>query len=212
MADVIWNDVIILSVVPTDYDIHTATITVTAVVGKNILQFEGAGVSDSVGLGITNVALVRQGDSINTNILVNGDFSQPSQGKSFNNYDDILGWNGSQIEVGFGKIYNAWPNGIQVCELDSDSNFEITQILTFDSNFQVISSPPAPCLPSKLFSTPQFILRFDWAPNTVGTDDLLTSQANILFNNVVIGSIVPDNTTNGVNIDAAFAFYYDPCR
>jgi len=144
LATVIWNNDVIFSVVPTDYGIHTAIITVTAVVGENILQFEGAGVSDTVGLGITNVALVRQGDSTNTNIVVNGDFSQPQVGL-ISDYQVIPGWTTEfKIEIGWGPVYNNWSENAQVCELDSEGNDEITQILTFDSNFQVISSPPAP--------------------------------------------------------------------
>jgi len=198
--------------VPTDYDIHTATIDVTAIIGANILQFEGTGASDYVGLGITNVALVRQGDSTNTNILINGDFSQPNQpnqGRRYHYYDNIPGWIGLHIEIGFGDIYNAWPNGIQICELDSEGNYEITQTLTFDSNFQMISSPSnSACL---LFFTFDLILQFDWAPNTVGTQDLLTSQADILWNDVILDSIVPNSTTNGVN-HKSYTFLYDPCR
>ena len=60
-ANVLWNDVIVYSIVPTDYDVHTYTINLTAIVGQNSLQFEGAGVSDSYGLGIDNVRLVRVG-------------------------------------------------------------------------------------------------------------------------------------------------------
>jgi len=83
LANALWNNDIVVSVVPTDYGIYTATVVVTAVVGENILQFEGAGASDSVGLGVTNVALIQQGDSTNTNILINGNFSQPNEGHSF---------------------------------------------------------------------------------------------------------------------------------
>jgi hypothetical protein len=95
LANVIWNNDIILSIVPTDYDLHTATVDVTVIVGANILQFEGAGASDGLGFDFTNVALVRQGDSTNTNILVNGDFSSPNVGNSWEIFfNTIPGWTG----------------------------------------------------------------------------------------------------------------------
>jgi len=50
---------------------------VTAIVGENQLQFAGAGTSDTYGFGFTNVKLIRQGDSTNTNIVINGDFANP---------------------------------------------------------------------------------------------------------------------------------------
>jgi len=184
--------------VPTDYDIHNVTVEVTAVVGGNVIQFEGAGASDSVGLGITNVALIQQGDTTNTNVLVNGDFSQPNLGGGWATYNSIPGWTALNLEMGAGPIYNsAWSNSTQIIELDSVVNFEITQDLTFDSNFAVIAnstSPPA-CPTSALFPPANYTLQFDWAPNTVGTANLLTSQANILWNNVVLDSLVPTNIT-----------------
>jgi hypothetical protein len=80
LANVLWNDDIVLSVTPSDYNVHTATVVVTAVVGQNFLQFEGAGASDNYGLGITDMTLIKVGDSTNTNVLVNGDFMQPYLG------------------------------------------------------------------------------------------------------------------------------------
>jgi hypothetical protein len=37
-GEILWNNVEIVSIVPTDYNIHTVTINVTAVVGQNFLQ------------------------------------------------------------------------------------------------------------------------------------------------------------------------------
>jgi len=78
LADVLWNDVIILSIVPTDYFLHIVSTNVIAVVGANTLQFEGAGISDSYGLEFTNVKLRRIDDVNHTNLIINGNFSQPA--------------------------------------------------------------------------------------------------------------------------------------
>lgn len=41
------------------------------------------------------------------------------------------GWTGNGVEIGFGPIYNsAWIS--QVCELDSDKNYEVTQTVNLD--------------------------------------------------------------------------------
>jgi len=47
-------------------------VNVTVSEGQNSLQIEGAGTSDSYGLAIDNVKLVRVGAA--QNIVVNGDF------------------------------------------------------------------------------------------------------------------------------------------
>lgn len=55
--------------------------------------------------------------------------------KGWNNYKDIPGWvsNGPPIEIGFGTIYNSnWKS--QVCELDSNQNYEITNLITLNLN------------------------------------------------------------------------------
>jgi hypothetical protein len=92
LGDVIWNNVIVFSVVPTDYNMHSVSVDVTAVVGENSLQFEGAGRIDSFGLTITNVALIELGDLTNSNVLINGDFSLPNLGGGWTNYNSIPGW------------------------------------------------------------------------------------------------------------------------
>jgi len=43
---------------------------------ENVLQFDGAGISDSYGITVSNVKLYTATDS--TNLITNGDFSQPS--------------------------------------------------------------------------------------------------------------------------------------
>jgi len=57
---------------PTDYNITTVTVDVEGVVGKNILSFAGSGKTDSFGLTIDNVKLVRNINS--KSLLTNGNF------------------------------------------------------------------------------------------------------------------------------------------
>lgn len=71
-ANIIWNNVIIASIVPSNYQINIFKVNVTAVGGQNSLQIEGAGISDSLGLTIDNVQLIRVGSS--QNIVINGGF------------------------------------------------------------------------------------------------------------------------------------------
>lgn len=92
---VVWNDVIILSVNPSDYAIHTENLVVYVQQGQNKLQFEGAGQSNSYGLTIDNVILKRDGTLVN--IVVNGGFEQPNQYGSWGIYNDIPGWKGYNI-------------------------------------------------------------------------------------------------------------------
>lgn len=70
LGEVVWNNVIIYSIIPTDYSVQTRTLTVTALVGRNTLQFSGAGTSDSYGLLIDDARLIRG----SSNIVINGDF------------------------------------------------------------------------------------------------------------------------------------------
>ena len=69
---VYWNNDLIATLAPNDYNVHTFTADVTVVVGTNTLSIQGAGTSDSYGLGIDNVQLVRVGT--NNNIVINGGF------------------------------------------------------------------------------------------------------------------------------------------
>lgn len=96
------------------------TLAVTVQVGSNSLQIEGAGISDSYGLTVDNVALVRAGTSVS--IVVNGGFESPNQHGSWSILTDISGWKGINIEIGQGTIYNNGWNS-QVCELDGNANF-----------------------------------------------------------------------------------------
>ncbi len=69
---VYWNGALVANITPTDYAIRTFTVTVTSVSGTNNLTFAGAGVSDTAGLGIDNVSLVKAGSKIN--MVLNGGF------------------------------------------------------------------------------------------------------------------------------------------
>ena len=77
-----------------------------------------------MGLDFTNVALIQQGDLTNTNVLVNGDFSQPNLNGGWSLYNSIPGWTGLNIEIGNGQDYGTvWSNTTQLVELDAYSNF-----------------------------------------------------------------------------------------
>ena len=67
-----WNNVLIASLVPNDYNIHKLNQKVEAIVGTNTLRIEGAGYSDCFGLGIDNVQLIRVGSK--KDIVINGGF------------------------------------------------------------------------------------------------------------------------------------------
>jgi hypothetical protein len=70
-------------------------VQVTAKHGKNVLEIRGEGTSDSFGLTIDNVRLVRKGTS--QDIVVNGDFEEPCVGGGWKFFDNIPGWKGHQI-------------------------------------------------------------------------------------------------------------------
>jgi hypothetical protein len=148
-------------------------------------------------LGIDKIQLVRQGTT--TNIVVNGDFSAPNEYGSWSIQNDINGWTGIGIEVGQGTIYNSgWSS--QICELDGNSNYQISQSFNFDVNFNLmISTGASACNNPYPGQTLTYILEFDWAPRTVGFSNLNSSMANIIWNNVVIGSLVSTTTNSAIN-------------
>lgn len=158
-GNVLWNDVIIYSINPVDYDIHTLTLYVYVNAGENKLQFEGIGHNNFQGLGIDNVILVRDGTI--SNIVVNGDFEVPDAGNSWIISNNILGWEGQAIEVIKGSLKNAGWNS-QICELSSNRNFQITQKWSFDSDYKLVSQI-ACNVNSFNGQTLQFKLEFDWA-------------------------------------------------
>jgi hypothetical protein len=98
----------------------------------NKLQFDGTGISDGYGITISNVKLYSGSDS--TNVLVNGDFSQPALPVGTWKYisGGIPGWTASTAEVGTRTIYNsAWSAG-QAIELDTTGNTRYTQTFTVE--------------------------------------------------------------------------------
>jgi hypothetical protein len=120
LGEVVWNNAILFSIVPTDYAFHSLSANVTVQVGQNFLQLLGAGVSDSYGLLVDSVQLVREGTT--TNIVQNGDFSAPNVHGSWGIFNDISGWKGNGIEVGYGPTaYGLGSN--QEVELDGNANY-----------------------------------------------------------------------------------------
>lgn len=201
-GEVVWNNVIVYSVPVksstgadlSDYLWHSVSLSVTIVPGRNSLQFVGAGISDSYGLLIDNVRLIRQGTT--TNIVVNGDFSSPNVHGSWGLFTDISGWQGIGIEIGSYNAYGTDSGHHQVCELDGTSNYEITQYFYFNNQFvQVSGGPVAACNNPFPGSTLTYKLEFDWAVRTNGPTQYDTSKGNVLWNNQVIGSLAYTGTT-----------------
>jgi hypothetical protein len=154
--------------------------------------------SDSVGLGIDSVKLVAKGGF--RNIVINGDFALPYQWGGWSIKDDIIGWDGLGIEIGQGSIYNnAWRNN-QIVELDGNANYAISQTFTFDSNFNQVANVDTCNHYSGQILT--YTLEFSWALRTVGFSNLNSSMANVLFNDVVVGSL-DRGCSNGVFINRA---------
>jgi hypothetical protein len=152
-----------------------------------------------LGLLIDNVSLVRQGTS--ANIVINGDFSSPNVHLSWSIFNDISGWQGTGIEVGYGP--NAYGSGVdQVCELDGNTNYEITQYFTFNNQYvQIATSNIAACNNPFPGTTLTYKLEFDWAVRaTYGSAPFDTSMGNVLWNNVVLDSLYYSKTNfAGVN-------------
>ena len=128
---VFWNGALAHHIVPVDHDVHDQTVNIDIVSGENVLKFEGAGKMDTYGLTIDNVKFVEVGTD--SNIVVNGGFEKPDLGKGWKVFDEIPGWKGKGIEVGFGKIYNQGWNS-QVVELDGHDHGYLTQKWNFDDS------------------------------------------------------------------------------
>ena len=110
-----WSGKEVATITPNDHKVHWKTIQIEAVAGENTLRFEGAGKNDGLGLTIDNVKVVKVGTS--KNIAVNGGFQRPNVKRSWKIVDQIPGWKGKGIEIGFGQIYNkGWRS--QVIELE----------------------------------------------------------------------------------------------
>ena len=132
-ANVLWNNVVVGSLVPRDYKIFRFSANVRLIAGANILAFDGAGVSDGSGLIIDNVRLISVYNS--TNLISNGDFTNvgpviPGQ-MIFDN--GIPSWFAQRAEVANCRQFfnNLWPVSSGNCiELDSNSNQRYIQTIT----------------------------------------------------------------------------------
>ena len=142
---VFWNGKEVTSIVPSDYLVHSEKVSLEAMVGENALKFETAGKSDGYGLTIDNVKLVKDGSS--EDVVINGGFEQPDLGKKWRIQNEIPGWKGKDIEVGWGKIYSKEWNS-QIVELDGHRNQPAFMVQTWncDKNFNVIQAEIAPPL------------------------------------------------------------------
>jgi hypothetical protein len=189
LGTVVFNNAIVFTIIPSaDYSWNTTSVQVTVQPGSNSLQFVGAGISDSYGLLIDNIKLVRQGTT--ANIVVNGDFSSPNEYGSWNIHNNIIGWLGIGIEIGYGPyVYGSGSS--QVCELDGNGNYEITQYFTFNNQFQQISNGNvASCKNPFPGSSLTYKLEFDWAVrSTYGSAPFDTSMGNVIWNNNVLDSL-----------------------
>ena len=101
---ILWNGGLLEEIKPCDYNKNTYTAVVKGKVGENKLTIGGTGDSDSYGLVIDDVELKKVGTNIN--IVVNGNFEQPDVGHSWKIFNNIKGWEGEGIEVGWGQLYN----------------------------------------------------------------------------------------------------------
>lgn len=106
---VLWNGNQLNEAFSKNYEVLSATYTVYAIVGENILNFVGTGTSTNQGAGITNVELIRKGKCGLEDVLVNGNFADATNtGKSYKIFKNgIRGWKADEIEVGYGPIYNS---------------------------------------------------------------------------------------------------------
>jgi len=129
-GNVLWNNIVIGSLVATTTGINHATFQVVLSSGDNLLQFDGAGASDGFGVSIDNVKLTSIYN--NTNLIVNGNFQQPSLAANQFTYSNggIPGWTAAKAEVGDCRLYNNLWASTQCLELDSDNNQRYTQVIT----------------------------------------------------------------------------------
>ena len=189
LGSVSFNNIIVQSIVPNNYNWNTVNLAITVQPGRNALQFSGAGISDSFGLLIDNVRFVRQGTS--QNIVVNGDFSSPYVFQSWNIFNDINGWFGTGIKIGFGPNAFGAPGLSQMVELDGNANYQITQYFRFDNQFRQVSDRDiAACNNPFPGTTLTYKLEFNWAVRSnFGAIPFDTSMGNVLWNNVVLDSL-----------------------
>jgi hypothetical protein len=114
LANILWNNVIIDSLVPSisTSAINHASYNVTLHPDNNILQFDGTSYSDTYGVSITNVQLYSIYN--NTNLIINGQFTQTSINAYTYSYINggVPAWSAYKAEVGDCRIYNShWTVG-----------------------------------------------------------------------------------------------------
>ena len=184
-ANVIWNGQIVASLAPQNYQIQLLNIIVFAKKGQNKLEIVGTGHSDSYGLIIDNAKLIRSGNG--ENIVINGGFEQPHVGHSWGIFNNIPGWNGQGIEIGWGNIYySGWYS--QVCELDGHANYQISQSWSLDSYYKVVSGNTCSISSSQTLA---YKLQFQYAARKNGVSSAATSKGVAIWNGVVVASMNP---------------------
>lgn len=91
-GNVIWNDQILTTILPNDYRKKTLSWVVTPIPDKiNILSVMGTGASDSYGLTIDNVRLIKLGQG-HPNVVVNGDFESSGLTRDWTIASQAKGW------------------------------------------------------------------------------------------------------------------------
>jgi hypothetical protein len=89
---VVWDNAIIRTIEPLDYQVGTSVISLTITPGTKVLSFIGTGPSDSFGITVSSVSLIQKGTT--NNLVVNGDLSQPNTNGGWRAYTNIPGWTG----------------------------------------------------------------------------------------------------------------------
>ena len=198
---VFWNGNKIAEIIPSDYNIHKKHVRVDVNSGDNELRFEGSGKKDGLGLTIDNVKLLQE--KSRKDIVVNGGFERPDMKKKWKILNKIPGWEGKDIEVGWGKIYNNRWNS-QVVELDGKRNAHgyFVQKWTFDSNYKLVNEPvikpahpvvrpqPKPAImPVKPAVERVYTLEFEYACRKKIAFD--SCQGNVFWNGKKVANVVP---------------------
>jgi len=106
-AEIVWNDVVIASLIPQDFNVYHFNSSVKLKAGANTLAFDSAGISDGYGLIIDNVKLTSVYNS--NNLISNGNFASISAVPGYWNYynNGISDWWALKAEVGHCRtVYN----------------------------------------------------------------------------------------------------------